>query len=346
MKIFNTKLLALVTSALLLGACSQMATYENEDLTNGLEKADQAGFKLNPYGTGTGFGNAMLLDGGGNYDDCITEESGDEFKAYGDLNANWGGGPNAGSKSLTVEVWNTLTTIEYRFTLTSSNPNGNNLQYFDETILPDGDWVGAGQLEVNVPLVISRDLPSGWGAGDVITEQWRQVGGGSPLDAGDVAYTLIGECTDCDDAAFSYETADNQNITFTFNHGEEVESLTLAFTFPQVLNLPLNENGDYVAPDGKIYSVNNPTNQTVFTWTGAVSCKSNEAETFEFSMTADCSAPPANDGKANIWTDTKITHIDGVELEDTDLNELGNQGYISLKGNLANIVYTGCPVNP
>ncbi|EAZ82209.1 hypothetical protein [Algoriphagus machipongonensis] len=59
MKIFNTKLLALVTSALLLGACSQMATYDNEDLTLGLDKADQSGFKLSPYGT-SGFENASI----------------------------------------------------------------------------------------------------------------------------------------------------------------------------------------------------------------------------------------------------------------------------------------------
>lgn len=54
MKIFTTKMLGLVISALLLGACSQMATYENEDLTNGLEKADQPGFKLNPFGVSSG----------------------------------------------------------------------------------------------------------------------------------------------------------------------------------------------------------------------------------------------------------------------------------------------------
>jgi hypothetical protein len=64
MKIFNTKLLALVTSAMLLGACSQMATYENEDLTNSLEKADQSGFKLNPYGTSSGFENAKISESG------------------------------------------------------------------------------------------------------------------------------------------------------------------------------------------------------------------------------------------------------------------------------------------
>lgn len=62
MKIFTTKMLGLVISALLLGACSQMATYENEDLTNGLEKADQPGFKLSPFNAGNRFENAYVVD--------------------------------------------------------------------------------------------------------------------------------------------------------------------------------------------------------------------------------------------------------------------------------------------
>lgn len=148
-----------------------------------------------------------------------------------------------------------------------------------------------------------------------------------------------------DEANFDYETADNQNIVFSYNHGSDVESVTLAFTFPQVMNMILNEDDQYVAPDGKIYEVNNPTNQTVFTWTGAVGCDADEPETFEFSMTPDCSAPPANDGKANIWTDTKVIAINGVELVDDLLTEDINEGPYSLKGELENIVFLGCPVN-
>ncbi|SFB61108.1 hypothetical protein [Algoriphagus aquimarinus] len=61
MKIFTTKMLALVTSALLLGACSQMATYENEDLLANQEVAAKSGFNLTPYGTG-GNENAYQVD--------------------------------------------------------------------------------------------------------------------------------------------------------------------------------------------------------------------------------------------------------------------------------------------
>lgn len=37
-----------------------MATYENEDLTNSLEKADQAGFKLNPYSSNNGINTRVF----------------------------------------------------------------------------------------------------------------------------------------------------------------------------------------------------------------------------------------------------------------------------------------------
>ncbi|MDT8417913.1 MAG: hypothetical protein RQ864_08910, partial [Lutibacter sp.] len=155
----------------------------------------------------------------------------------------------------------------------------------------------------------------------------------------------VAPCTPCDDASFTYETADNQNITFTYNHGEEVSNVTIAFTFPQVMNSQLNGDGKYVGADGKLYDVNNATNQTVFTWTGPVSCKSGEAETFEFSFTPDCSAPPANDGQALVWTDAKIVAIDGVALVD-NLLTIEDESEINLKeiNDLSNIVYTGCSI--
>ncbi|WP_339697755.1 hypothetical protein [Algoriphagus aquimarinus] len=283
------KLAGLVISAMLLGACSQMATYENEDLLSNQEAAAKNGFNLTPYGTG-GNENAMTLDGGGDYlTNCITEDSGDIFKADGDLSANWGGGPNAGTKSLTVEVWNTLTTIEYRFTLTSSNPNGNNLQYFDEV---SGDWLNAGSLVVNVPLVISRALPIGWVAGDVITEQWKQVGGGSPLDAGNVSYTLIGECSDCEES-FSYvDNGDNEAYVFTYIPAEDMSAAALVFTFAQ--GVAASATG----LDG--WATNGSTRQITM---DLVAC---QEYTWTVDLIADCSG---NSPNSNVWTDFKVNTV-------------------------------------
>lgn len=200
------------------------------------------------------------------------------------------------------------------------------LQIFQDNYMPN-----EGDTEAQVCFNYTFDI-----AGDY--ELRYKIGAGGFTD---VLVTVL-DCNPCDEAQFSYETEDNQHIIFTYNHGEEASSVTLVFTFPQVLNSDLNEFGQYVAADGKIYEVNNPTNQTVFTWTGYVSCKSAEAETFEFIFTADCSAPPANDGQANIWTDAKIVAIDGEPLVD-DVFTPENEGPYSLKGDLKNIVFEGCP---
>lgn len=152
---------------------------------------------------------------------------------------------------------------------------------------------------------------------------------------------IITSC--CDDANFSYITEDNLNIVFSYNHSEEAE-LTIAFTFPQVINCELNSENKYVATDSKIYAVNNPENQTVFTWTGVVGCNASEPETFSFAHAADCGPSTAKDGEAIIWTDAKIVAINGTPLVDNP-ETTENEGPVSLKGTLSNIVYTQCPIS-
>jgi hypothetical protein len=196
---YKTKFLGLALAGLILGACSQTGTYETADLMNEQAAAEKGGAKLTPFGNGNE--NAMVLTGGGDYlTDCITDESGDAFKATGDLSETFGGGPNASTQTLDAEVWNTLTTIEYRFILTSNAQNGGNLQYLDEE---SGDWINEGALTIGETFSVSRPLPDGWKAGDVITEQWRRTGGGGTLggdgddilDNGVMSYALIGICT-------------------------------------------------------------------------------------------------------------------------------------------------------
>lgn len=51
MRTFKTNLLGLALAGLILGACSQTATYETADLMNEQAAAEKAGFKLNPFGT-------------------------------------------------------------------------------------------------------------------------------------------------------------------------------------------------------------------------------------------------------------------------------------------------------
>ncbi|MFC5191472.1 Ig-like domain-containing protein [Algoriphagus aquatilis] len=238
MRTFKTNLLGMALAGLILSACSQTGMYETADLMNEQAEASKSGFRLDPFGVGNE--NALTLAGGGNWEtDCITASSGSIYKATGDLTATFGNQNNPGTKTLNVEVWNTPTTIEYRFTLSSSNANGNNLQFFDETATnqenPTGTWVSVGQLTVGTPFVVSRPLPTGWVAGQFITEQWRQTGGGNPLDAGDVSYALIGICTTTSLSAGTTEPiCENASFSLTATVSTSAETLTGGFI--QILN--------------------------------------------------------------------------------------------------------------
>ncbi|WP_297336475.1 hypothetical protein [Algoriphagus sp.] len=369
--IFTRSFLGLVISGLLFSACSQMASYENEDLQLEQAKVDKdGGFVLTPLGGGNE--NASLSTCG----ECVAEPAIQDFKTTINNNDNYAD----------VEVWNDMENwyikvtanesntmeeiqLSYPFSSSLNGPNQNCNYVVDYNISFDNNGVPFTTHTFEFPL---GTFEEDWNKCDLESFALRVAGiSGQPvfLQGPDdtvngtyqqgqntetfsceevptpVSYALHEICSECDEALFSYQTEDNQNITFSYNHGEEVESLTIAFTFPQVLDLELNENGEYVAPDGKVYGVNNPTNQTVFTWTGAVSCKATESETFEFSMIADCSAPQSNDGKANIWTDAKIIGINGEALVDDPETLEIDESEIDLKEDLSNIVFEGCPVN-
>ncbi len=153
------------------------------------------------------------------------------------------------------------------------------------------------------------------------------VGNGSGNNAEFTAtHNLVPVCV-CDDESFSVDaTNDNLDLLFTYDADIELIGATVEFTFPQVINLTLNTSGNYVAPDDKEYTVNNPTNQTVFTWVGDIGCIDLEAETFEFSHSPDCGAGNAKDGEAVIWTDMKVNGA-------------------SVKNGVPNIKYLLCPID-
>ena len=221
MKTFKTNLLGLALVGLILGSCSQTGTFEDADLMNEQAVAEKGGFNLSPFGMNGENAQIDLTGGGDPLVDCITDESGNVFSASGSLSGQWGNPNNPNEKTLEVEVWNTLTTIEYRFTLISEDMNNSgNLQYLDETVLDqngDPTWVNAGSLTFGVPFPVSRPLPAGWSAGDEITEQWRNTGGGgAPLEAGDVTYALIGICTETSlESSVSEAVCENTEVILT-----------------------------------------------------------------------------------------------------------------------------------
>jgi len=226
--------------------------------------------------------------------DCIDENSGDEFADTYSGTVQWGGRYGTdNSKTFNVNVWNTLTTIEYEFTC--DELGGSNLQYYDES---SANWVSAGQFtSTNAGIItISRNLPEGWKACDVITEQWRQVGSGADIELGDVSYSLIGECTQCDES-FSYAANEDGSYTFTYVSEVRLNAAEVKFTSPHITG--------FTAGDGKTYNVNlgnKNGSPTVLTWTGDIAACT--PITYILSFDADCEQNEA--GFANLWNDFKV----------------------------------------
>lgn len=286
MKNFTKNLLGMALAGLILSACSQMATFEDADLMNEQAVA-KTGFNLNPYNVG-GNENAAILAGGGNCQiDCIDANSGDEFAATASSQTVLWGGPqqNNNSKTLSVKVWNTLTTIEYRFTITTNANSAGNLQYFDEIT---NDWINIGALSKTQALAVSRPLPQNWSACDVITEQWRQTGGGSPAELGDVSYSLISECTTCTRESFNYVSNGNGSFTFTYIPFENISDAELVFTFAQGIVLSGLEG----------WATNGSTRQKTM---NLEKCKP-----YSWTITLDCKSNP---GAQNLWTDFKVNDV-------------------------------------
>ncbi len=261
--------------------------------------------------------------------DCIDPSNPEYFEMTDNMSITAG----TNTVKYTYVAYNTLDefVIDIKYEKTAGTTNGKatiTVSFEDKTPIIFTDVV-LGTTKTAI-----FDLPTGWKACDEVEFSIVGEGVGDPASFTNVLYSLFGECTDCDDASFLYKTENNNlDILFSYNHNEEM-NLTIEFTFPQVLNSTLVD-GKYVGADDKLYDVNNPDNQTVFTWTGVVGCKANDPTTFAFNVAPDCDAPPANDGQAIIWTDAKIVAIDGVALEVP----------FSLKGGNSNIVYTGCPIN-
>ena len=238
-------------------------------------------------------------------------------------------GPNF--RKFDYTIYNTLTGVELVWSYSASTPTPRRLTFqvsgpgFTAPLSYTTTCGNAPQNGTH-----SFAFNSAWSACDVIGYTAKLEDCAGLLKTSKTGtYNLVGECTSCDeDSTFTYVASNNNlDVVFSYNAGAGTGALTnavVSFTFPQVMNFVLNEDGLYVAPDGKLYTVNNATNQTVFTWTGDIGCTTDEATTFAFSFTPDCSAPPANDGKANIWTDTKVN---GVSVKNI---------------NTPNIVYTGC----
>jgi len=228
--------------------------------------------------------------------------------------------------SVTVDISNTATHVIFRY---GSDQNIKQVKVNDDQIYCGGrEKMDTESFSYSIPIA---DLLDSWVGCEtvkfiVLVNRTNCSGGGPGNEVSfEASHILVPTC--CDDESFSVvATNDNLDLLFTYDGEVALSDAMVEFTFPQIMNLELNEDGKYLAPDGKLYTVNNPTNQTVFTWIGDIACIDEEAETFEFSHIQDCSAGNANDGEAVIWTDMKVNGV-------------------SVKNGTSPVKYLLCPVN-
>ncbi|MFL0683722.1 MAG: Ig-like domain-containing protein [Algoriphagus aquaeductus] len=418
MRTFKTNLLGLALAGLILGACSQTATYETADLMNEQASAKNGGFNLSPFGMGGE--NLAISDA-----PCIDATSGAAF-------ASSVSGSASALGTVSVSYYNTLTHMVYVFsglesgdcvklnnsggtTITSSIVNGT-------YSVPLGSWKH-GDAFNTIFWVGTNCQTNGTGNTTLLTANYSLVGictettlsagteaeicegesftltasvaadgnftGGTieilnasdgvvataPVTAENKSVTYSGPWTTagsysfsaryvpsntngykasvggpsvvevkkcvvgCDAESFTYvATNKNLDVVFSYNY-KEAASVTLTFTLPQA-KIEQATGTTYYGDDGKAYLVGG--NGTNLTWTGSVSCSKESPTTFAFKFAADCGPSTANDGKANIWTSTEVKAINGVTLVD-DPNTPENEGPYSLKRDLNNIVFSGCP---
>lgn len=182
-KTFTLSFLGLVISGLLLGACSQMASYENEDLQLEQAKVDKdGGFVLTPLGGGNE--NAMLADCG---DNCITE------RVLMEANTTTQIGNSNNFKDINYQIWNTP---EQLIVQTTSNRTTDEIQIVvnGQTIIntltepePAGNFV-----------FTYFDLPEGYVACEYTLESVLHIGGGPQVTLSDIGYGVYEYCTDCE----------------------------------------------------------------------------------------------------------------------------------------------------
>ncbi|WP_092824029.1 hypothetical protein [Algoriphagus faecimaris] len=189
-KTFTSSFLGLVISGLLLGACSQMASYENEDLQLEQAKVDKdGGFVLTPLGGGENFREYDEADCS---IDCIVPGSEDYFVKSGTATESSGGGNNINTKEVTYRAYNTETdfVVEVDYNKLSGNFNAK----ADITIAIDGDLLLIEEVPFGSTVSHSIPLPDGWMACDVVDFYVIQEGGGNGI-AWIETYSLFEVCS-------------------------------------------------------------------------------------------------------------------------------------------------------
>ncbi|MBC6365519.1 hypothetical protein [Algoriphagus sp. AK58] len=268
MRTFKTNLLGLALAGLILGACSQTATYETADLMNEQAAAEKGGFKLDPFGMGGENTKAYVECEDRTAADCITEDPLTWYKksASGDYTSNQG--------SANVEIYNTPTHIVYsitsstgsdlrRVTFNGTNIYSNNTPSAEPLVysIPLGvfgeDWTAC--QEVNATIEIRRVNSSGTGTG-----QYMKI---------ETSYDLVPVCVveeeECEISLTKvFKEVDGEGYhvyEFTLVSDTDIpngENWEIQLTTPQILG--------YKSFDGKIYTGFGEEKENVLRWDGVI----------------------------------------------------------------------------
>jgi hypothetical protein len=275
---FTSSFLGLAISGLLLASCSQMASYENEDLALEQARADKAGFTLSPYRSTDGNENAFLdYYEGACTSECIDPLDPETFFVLSDREQF---NPQI---YIDYEIYHDATTIYYSFTIGTYNSS--------EPLISKVNGVDVNGLTYSIDF----PLEEGWQGCDLVERTFTVTrgggGGGSTVVEIPTLYSLIPICTGeeetCDEA-FSYERdeIDPNIITFKYTPSTTIENAQIQLTVPQI--------EDYEAMDGKTYTGFGEDLENVLRWNGDLTCGEEITFTIKFTPISCTAAGPGN----------------------------------------------------
>jgi hypothetical protein len=286
MKFFKTKFLGLALVGLILGACSQMATYENADLMNEQAAANKAGFTMTPFGIGNENARAFGADCEA---ECLTKGTAYTFTENYSTTASAGGNSKLVKATLTVSI-NTSNVATYTLDMSSERTAGTTNSNVSFTGNLNGVAFNSGSLggistKRSYSTTITNVDYTGVACGDEISFSLTEVSFGDDKTLSDTN-VLLAYCPEgCEDEMTADLTCGATNtVVFTF-YAEEAG--------PVVIQGGLNAKATYISGSSNVLTQNTThssldnSNASVTRWEGNVAACTAVTVTIEWSGNAE-----------------------------------------------------------
>lgn len=299
MKNFKIKFLGLALAGMVLGACSQMGTYENADLMNEQAEANKAGFKLTPFGSGNENARAFGVDC---EDDCLTKGTAYTFTENYSTTASAGTNSKLVKATLTVSI-NTSNVATYTLDMSSERTAGtanSNVSFtgnLNGVAFSSGSLGGISSKRSYSTSITNVDY-TGVACGDDISFSLTEVSFGDDKTLSDTN-DLLPYCPEgCEDEM----TADlscgaTNSITYTF-YAEEAGAIAIQGG--------LNAKATFVSGSSNVLTQNTThpslanSNASVTRWEGNVSACTAVTVTIEWTGNAEVGDWTAKRGEVTL----------------------------------------------